>query len=324
MIMQEGGVTKANMPEGCIWPDVPGEKINFKDMGDCPVPDIKNKTWELIYWDILKFFQEKSQSGNKNLEDLIKQVIDNGFSVDVPSGEDCDVDTSEMQNEIDKLDQTIKSAFLRTQKAGNAPAGLNRYVDDFGKSRVPWTEKFRNILRTKPFIERIDNRPNSKHIHITGIPTMPKFVGERMDAMWLVFDTSGSIQPEDIQEGVDEIHGLRQASNAELFVTSCDTQVYDVVKYDVYDYPSADELPIKGGGGTDFRPIFEKVEEYMTDGKCEKPSVLVLVTDTYGPFPEKDPGYFTVVLVPSTVGRYWGGNGNYSVPEWAELVVMED
>lgn len=337
-IMQMDGLRKEEMPKGCVWPDTRNNTISLPGMGgDCPCPDLANKTWDQIYWDVLKFMQDKCKQQNKSMEELIAGMIGAGLTIDVPSQGDSEDEEAagggfgdgigSIQDRIDALDQIIKSAFMRTKSVGKCPAGLDRYVNEFGHSKVPWQEKFRHLLRQKPFVERIENRPNSKLFHITGIPVMPRFVGERMDNMWLFFDTSGSIQPEDIQEGVNEIHALRQTSNAELFVSSCDTRVYDIVKFDIYDYPEADQLPIQGGGGTDFRPIFEKVQEYIDEGKCDLPSVLVLVTDTYGAFPEQSPGYPVIALIPSTISGYWGNQSaedHFRVPEWCDLVLIEN
>jgi predicted metal-dependent peptidase len=325
-VMQLDGLRKEEMPRGVIWPDCANDTVEVTGLGVCKVPDLKNKTWDQIYYDILDFFEKEGKKSGGNVQSMVQKLLDSGYSPDVPNGNECPDDPisqAEMQANIDGLDQLIKAAFERTKNAGKMPAGLDRFVTEFGQEKVHWTEKFSNILRTKPFVERIENVNNSKYGHITGIPVIPRFRGERMDNMWLVFDTSGSIMPEDIQEGVNEIHAIRRASNAELFVTSCDTRVYDIVKFDIYDYPEADDLPIQGGGGTDFRPIFTKVSEYVDEGKSELPSVLVLVTDTFGAFPEEEPGYPVICLIPSTQKRYWGDGDHFRVPEWAEVVVME-
>jgi predicted metal-dependent peptidase len=41
-----------------------------------------------------------------------------------------------------------------------------------------------------------------------------------------------------------------------------------------------------GGGGTDFAPVFEYVEQQGL-----APQALVFLTDLYGPFPEREPHY---------------------------------
>ena len=43
---------------------------------------------------------------------------------------------------------------------------------------------------------------------------------------------------------------------------------------------------VGGGGGTDFRPVFEAIEK---SGII--PDVLVYFTDGYGTFPDKEPSY---------------------------------
>ena len=51
-----------------------------------------------------------------------------------------------------------------------------------------------------------------------------------------------------------------------------------------------EDLPIdfsaRGGGGTDFRPLFAKIEELGY-----KPDVLIMLTDTFGTFPDTPPDY---------------------------------
>ena len=41
-----------------------------------------------------------------------------------------------------------------------------------------------------------------------------------------------------------------------------------------------------GGGGTDFRPVFEEIEK-----RGIQPDMLVYLTDTYGSFPTQEPDY---------------------------------
>jgi predicted metal-dependent peptidase len=43
---------------------------------------------------------------------------------------------------------------------------------------------------------------------------------------------------------------------------------------------------MKGGGGTDFRPVFDRIAE-----EPEPPNALVYLTDLYGSFPDQAPAY---------------------------------
>ena len=76
-------------------------------------------------------------------------------------------------------------------------------------------------------------------------------------------------------------------------MTDCDAQVYEARKV------KADELSrllLKGGGGTDFRPVFEWVKKEFSD----KIDSLVFFTDLDGSFPKDKPGYETFWVTDST------------------------
>jgi predicted metal-dependent peptidase len=51
---------------------------------------------------------------------------------------------------------------------------------------------------------------------------------------------------------------------------------------DDYDF----QFSVKGGGGTDFRPVFERLAE-----EAEPPAAVVFLTDLFGDFPEEPPPY---------------------------------
>ena len=45
-------------------------------------------------------------------------------------------------------------------------------------------------------------------------------------------------------------------------------------------------MAIKGLGGTDFRPVFQRVDEMIRDGEFANLKGLIYFTDGYGLFPE--------------------------------------
>ena len=56
------------------------------------------------------------------------------------------------------------------------------------------------------------------------------------------------------------------------------------------------EFHLKGGGGTDFRPVFSYVRELRRNKKVKKPAGLLYFTDGLGRYPEKAPDYKTAFL----------------------------
>ena len=66
---------------------------------------------------------------------------------------------------------------------------------------------------------------------------------------------------------------------------SADAAVHEVVKITKFSN-LLNKIKFKGGGGTDFRPVFDKVKELNIF-----PELLIYLTDAYGSFPEKQPNY---------------------------------
>ena len=68
------------------------------------------------------------------------------------------------------------------------------------------------------------------------------------------------------------------------------------------------EKGIKGGGGTDFRPVFDYITEHDL-----KPETMVYLTDLYGDFPHEAPAYPVV----------WAATTNENVP-WGDVVRIKN
>lgn len=102
--------------------------------------------------------------------------------------------------------------------------------------------------------------------------------------------THNSMGRAEITEGLSEFKGLRNTTPFTLHFMSCDASAYEVKTYDITEEPDWDSMPIHGGGGTDFRPVFEVIAERRKNG-CPKPAMLVYFTDGYGSFPEEAPDY---------------------------------
>ena len=61
------------------------------------------------------------------------------------------------------------------------------------------------------------------------------------------------------------------------------------------------DQPLKGGGGTSFRPVFEWLEVNGIE-----PQSLVYFTDADGEFPQKEPNFPVIWLVKGKTKVPWG------------------
>ena len=76
-------------------------------------------------------------------------------------------------------------------------------------------------------------------------------------------------------------------------------------------------MRIRGLGGTDFRPVFQYVEQLRKQKEFTNLKGLIYFTDGYGEFPEKKPDYETAFVFVDD--EY----NNPDVPPWAIKLVLQ-
>lgn len=93
----------------------------------------------------------------------------------------------------------------------------------------------------------------------------------------------------------------------EIVITSID-QIDDIVS----------NMQVKGLGGTDFRPVFERVNALVEAGEFENLRGLIYFTDGKGTYPEHMPSYDTAFVFLEEDGI------PIRVPPWAMKVVLDE
>ena len=114
---------------------------------------------------------------------------------------------------------------------------------------------------------------------------LPRIRSERVGPMVFGWDTSGSHYDKHTQEStaaeVTEI--IRSVEPEKIYVAYCDAQLQGTLELEPGDTP---KWKPRGGGGTDFRPVFEWVEKEGIEPVC-----MVFMTDCMGSFPSEEPPY---------------------------------
>lgn len=96
-------------------------------------------------------------------------------------------------------------------------------------------------------------------------------------------DTSGSIDHKELGSFIAEIKGMLFAF-PEVIVN---LYYADAGIFGPYKLDAGSEIPkAQGGGGTDFRPFFKKIEEDKTNEDMNGMRLAVYLTDGFGTFPE--------------------------------------
>ena len=135
----------------------------------------------------------------------------------------------------------------------------------------------------------------------------------------VAIDTSGSVDQQLVEQFVAKACGMLLAENAlgnesRVRVVQCDNRIQDerVLREprDVEGYLDAFEL--KGRGGTDFRPVFDRVDDLMESGEITDMAGLVYFTDGQGDVPEHAPTYDVAFVFVDKMGP---------APSWATSVL---
>jgi len=102
-----------------------------------------------------------------------------------------------------------------------------------------------------------------------------------------------------------EVRSILEGQRPErVYVVYFDAHVH---KVDVYEAGQQIRLSPVGGGGTDFRPCFEWVEESHI-----QPQILVFLTDLYGTLPDQAPPHPVL----------WASTGSQRAP-FGQVVPMQ-
>ena len=131
------------------------------------------------------------------------------------------------------------------------------------------------------------------------------------------------IKPEsaDVHTVQDQMTPLTESffSKINLHIIQCDADIQEHVK--ITKQEEFDEylknMKIHGLGGTDFRPVFELVDELKKGHEFTNLKGLIYFTDGFGEFPAKKPDYDTAFVFVDD--EY----NNPDVPPWAIKLVLQ-
>ena len=144
----------------------------------------------------------------------------------------------------------------------------------------------------------------------------------RHGTLVIAIDTSGSCNGEACNIFLRELSNLMESLDAlgslgRVVVLQCDWEIQDeCIIADPQQWRAmADSFTPKGGGGTDFCPVFERAEE------LEDVVGLIYLTDADGEFPWFPPDFPTLLLL---FDQYGSWDGLQNIPDWAKHCMLAD
>jgi predicted metal-dependent peptidase len=194
---------------------------------------------------------------------------------------------------------------------GTVPRGWRIWADAMLDPRIDWRRTLGAAVRTSfasvaGCVDYSYARP-SRRASVMGAVVMPT-MRKPQPLVAVVIDTSRSMSDlfSDVLAEVDGIlRGIGVGRNS-LRVLSCDTHVHEIQRV-----TSSRQIELYGGGGTTMVAGIESALALRP-----RPSMIVVLTDGYTPWPVAAPRGARVV-----VGLV--GEGRWEVPGWANVVRVE-
>jgi predicted metal-dependent peptidase len=182
---------------------------------------------------------------------------------------------------------SVVQAAITAQQMGKGSAFAKRFVAESIKpTDTPWQELLRAYLQEIAQNDYDWQRPDRRFIG-SGLYLPSMHSDDAAGEVVFAVDTSGSINDKLLREFIAEGQEIMETLRPKrMHVVYCDAAINRV---DVYEHGDPLVANPCGGGGTDFRPVFNYVREHVQDCK-----VVVYLTDLMGCFPYTDPGVPTV------------------------------
>ena len=268
-------------------------------------------TWEEAVVDVYrKLYKQTKQNGasGEGQEGSSQQPFDTLLEPGTIEGKDA------MQATLERNDAewrtTCETANQIARLRGEMPDSLKRLFGEALEPKVPWSEHVETLIARRLGSDGYSWRKPDRRLIIRDCYA-PGRSGHAAKLIVVGSDTSGSVGPGELDMWFAELASIFDDLRPEqLIIMWCDAAVHDVSYCDEpSDLNVIREEGVRGGGGTDFRPIFNMIEEMdLTPDAC------LILTDGYGSFPDVAPTY------PVIWGSIDAPPEHY--PEWSDVVMV--
>lgn len=253
--------------------------------------DPEKKSAEEVYWEIKDFAVGDGVDG----DDSDTMYFSDDETDDMSGDGDGDSESQKDGGQDDQgqacsgpkgkvLEELLSEAYTYAKMQGKAPAGFERFVTELLKPKVDWKALLRNYMAKMIPHDYSYLKPSKKSPPGIFLPGVVK--SEHVEGLVAV-DTSGSISEDELNQFISEIKWLARNFSVDLTFVSCDAEIQS--EQQIRSRYDAERVRPKGGGGTDFRPVFDLATR-------KRARVVVYLTDGHGKFPDKRP-IFPVIWV---------------------------
>ncbi|MGA5264569.1 DUF2201 family putative metallopeptidase [Streptomyces griseoincarnatus] len=203
---------------------------------------------------------------------------------------------------------TAEAMRAHQRSRGALPGGWRRWAEEVLEPTVDWRQALTGAVREAAAwaggaVDYTYRRPSRRTPALRGV-VLPS-LRRPLPRVAVVVDTSGSMGDAELAAALGEITGvLREVGvrGNRVTVLACDADVHAVSRV-----TSTEQVTLGGGGGTDMRVGIDAALE-----SPERPSIVIVLTDGYTPWPAETP---SCRLVAALIGE-----GAPEPPQWVETV----
>jgi predicted metal-dependent peptidase len=204
----------------------------------------------------------------------------------------------EQDNLETQWQQRLAGAAQQAMQVGKLGGAMARLVDYLLEPQLPWRSLLSHYITSVARDDYNYSRPSNRR----GDPAVFPSLRSGQINLVVALDTSGSISDQEIQEFLSEIDAIKSQMRARVVFHACDAAL---AKDGPWTYEPWEQFSLprefSGGGGTDFTPVFQWVEE-----QDQHPDMLIYFTDAEGVFPEREPTFPVIWLVKGREKVPWG------------------
>ena len=263
------------------------------------------EAYAIIWEEIKKNKSNIQQSGKSGLQSTGEFSSAGSLADSDPDGPEIEGEGQIPQNSETDWQMAREQAAMQAKRQGKLPAGLERLIGLARQPKPDWREQLRRFIQSNIPQDYSWIKPNksfiAQDIYLPGVhrENCPKFT--------MTIDTSGSIDQVLLDQFASEIQEIMNQMRPEkIEVIYCDADINNIEEFDCDDDL---ELSPQGGGGTDFRPAFNYIDDCI-----DRPACVFYFTDLMGTFPEEEPEYPVLWVVPQPYADF--------DPPWGEKIVI--
>lgn len=243
-----------------------------------------DKTFKNMYAEEIYEALKESVS-EQNLDTFTEEASDQK-SISIGSKKEEFTNLKNIDNDLNENDEQEweYAASLSKEvamKKSSMPLGFERFAKKMKAKHIDWKFELYNAINRHMRNNYAFMPPNKKHMY-RGV-ALPSLTSDTLSLVVAV-DTSGSIKDELLGAFIEEFKTIMQ----NFPTVAIELLIADAKVHAHHTFRGGDKMdfPLKGGGGTDYRPTFEYIDAHLPMN-----SMVLYFTDGEGIFPRISPAY---------------------------------